>query len=115
MKAKAHDHLIPASKAVELGKEMLEKPIHKRHQLPVTPTNSPAEALQNPYSAIEVPDDKVVSGPARNIDFKEMEDHQKSLRHKALNEMIKTVAEHMEHDEAAQRAERHADLYLSPL
>jgi hypothetical protein len=115
VKPQVHGHLIPQDVARELFKDEKSRSLRKR--LPVTPVNSPAEALtNNPFSEILVSEEEVLRGPeivdehTQKIRDEEAIAHQKSLHNKTLHELLTKLGERLEKVEE-RRAEANSQAY----
>lgn len=115
VKAPAHGHLLPQDVAKEIAKDLV-RPHKHLLKVPVTPVNSPAEALtNNPFGDILVEEDVVVSGPETVLQEEEkisklqeehLLAHQSKLKKNMLSELLEQVGERLEKVE--KRAEENA-------
>eukprot|EP00026_Physarum_polycephalum_P003232 Phypoly_transcript_03242.p1 GENE.Phypoly_transcript_03242~~Phypoly_transcript_03242.p1 ORF type:complete len:777 (+),score=180.05 Phypoly_transcript_03242:72-2402(+) len=113
VKPPANGHLIPQDIAKDLFTETKARRSRK-HLTPVTPANSPAEALSNnPFGDILVEEEEVLRGPEvldahqAKIRDQELMAHQRSLQKQTLHELLQQVGDRLAREE--RRAEENAE------
>lgn len=109
VRSTSHHHFTPISVAKELAQEIIEDEKLKHTHAHAVPVEVEAE-INNPYGELSVGESKIISGPPRQVNLNEVAEHQKSLQHKALDELVHIVSERKLDDPAAMRAEERAEL-----